>query len=205
MSNAKQRVLDVAEALFMRCGYNAITLRDIADELGMKQASLYYHFPNGKEELYVAVARRVFQRYRDGITAAAEAGQPVDQRLHAVAGWFAAQPQINLSSMMHADMPALAPEEAAALGAFAYECMFIPLRQIFIDGEADGQLRYVNPDVLAGSFLAIMDGLSFSQSDPTAPPRQAVINDVISMMLDGLRIAGPAAVATPAAEGSLHG
>ena len=46
--DSTQRVLDVAERLFMDRGYSAITLRDIADELGMKQASLYYHFPGGK-------------------------------------------------------------------------------------------------------------------------------------------------------------
>jgi AcrR family transcriptional regulator len=50
--DSTQRVLDVAEGLFIDRGYHAITLRDIADELGIKQASLYYHFPGGKEELF---------------------------------------------------------------------------------------------------------------------------------------------------------
>ena len=54
-SDARQRVLDTAEALFLARGYSAVTLRDIADALAIKQASLYYHFPEGKEQLFVAV------------------------------------------------------------------------------------------------------------------------------------------------------
>ena len=67
VKDSTQRVLDVAEVLFMDRGYNAITLRDIADELGIKQASLYYHFPAGKEQLFMAMAERLFERHQRGI------------------------------------------------------------------------------------------------------------------------------------------
>ena len=39
ISDAKQRVMETAETLFMKRGYNAVTLRDIADALGIRQAS----------------------------------------------------------------------------------------------------------------------------------------------------------------------
>ena len=58
VKDSAQRVLDVAEALFMDRGYNAITLRDIADELGIKQASLYSHFPGGTEQLFMSMSER---------------------------------------------------------------------------------------------------------------------------------------------------
>ena len=70
VKDSTQRILDVAEALFMDRGYSAITLRDIADELGIKQASLYYHFPEGKEQIFVAMAERLFERHREGLEAA---------------------------------------------------------------------------------------------------------------------------------------
>jgi len=57
-SDASARVLDAAEQLFIQHGYAAVTLRTIADALGMRQASLYYHFPEGKEQLFVAMATR---------------------------------------------------------------------------------------------------------------------------------------------------
>ena len=70
VKDSTQRILDVAEALFMDRGYSAITLRDIADELGIKQASLYYHFPAGKEQIFVAMAERLFERHREGLETA---------------------------------------------------------------------------------------------------------------------------------------
>jgi AcrR family transcriptional regulator len=188
ISTAKQRVLDVAEQLFMERGYAMITLRDIAGELGIQQASLYYHFPEGKEQLFVEMTERVFIRHRAGMEAAA-AGAEVDlaAQLKAIANWFANQPRLNLSSMMHTDMPALSAENAAKLGRCAYQNMFQPLRAVFIGAEERNEIRWINPDVLAGTFLSVMDGIQFSGSGPGVPSRAEMANDVISVLLDGLR------------------
>ena len=189
VSDAKQRVLDTAEMLFMQRGYNAITLRDIAEELGIRQASLYYHFPRGKEQLYVEVAQRAFERHRQGmVRALAEAGPDFARQLQAVADWFATQPEMNLGSMMHSDMPALSEEQARYLGQVAYDCLFEPLHNAFIAAHERGEIRYINPNVLTGSFLAILDGMSYSTRSMDRPSREEMIADVISVLLDGLRI-----------------
>jgi AcrR family transcriptional regulator len=40
----RQNVLDVALALFAQQGYDATSLQDIADEVGLTKAAVYYHF-----------------------------------------------------------------------------------------------------------------------------------------------------------------
>lgn len=55
-----QRILDAAEMLFARKGYNAASLRDIAALAGIHQPGLYNHFVS-KEELYRAVLDRGLQ------------------------------------------------------------------------------------------------------------------------------------------------
>ncbi len=187
-SDAKQRVLDMAEALFMQRGYAAITLRDIADALGIRQASLYYHFPEGKEQLFIAVTTRVFARHQAGMYQAIEqAGDGIATQLYAVADWFASQRPMNLLGMMHADVPALSKANAEHLSQVAYSAMFTPLRQMFLGAEARGEIRVVHPDLLAGCFLSLMDGLHHGQHRPGAPPRHVIIAEIIKMLLDGLR------------------
>jgi hypothetical protein len=50
-NETSERILDVAEALFMAHGYSAVKLRDIAETVGMRHASLYYHVPHLGREL----------------------------------------------------------------------------------------------------------------------------------------------------------
>ena len=53
-SEARERVLLVAERLFRERGYQAVTLRDIAQEVGIRHTSLYHHFPRGRNRLSAA-------------------------------------------------------------------------------------------------------------------------------------------------------
>lgn len=187
-SDATQRVLDVAEQLFMARGYNAITLRDIASELGIKQASLYYHFPGGKEQLYVAVAERVFARYRIGIvTAITQAGDHIEDQLQAVALWFSAQPPINLIGMMHADMPALTPKQSAQLSESLFHNIFGPLQGTFQRARESGQVRPLEPAMMTGAFLALMDGMMVSHARPAMPPIAQSANAIADLFFNGLK------------------
>lgn len=184
---AKQRVLDVAEIHFMRRGYASVKLRDIADELGIRQASLYYHFPNGKEELYVEMVMNVFARHQLGMEAAiADAGPDLAQQLTAISHWFFIQPSINLSAMMHTDMPALSEESEARLTTGAFTHMFTPLRRAFEGAAEREEIRAINPNVLTGIFLAIMDSMEFSGHGPDTPSREEMVEDVISVLLHGV-------------------
>jgi len=60
-SSSREKILDVAEALFARRGYSGVGLREVATAAGLGKSSLFHHFPS-KAELYLAVLRRVFER-----------------------------------------------------------------------------------------------------------------------------------------------
>ena len=53
----RERILDVAEALFAAHGFAGTSMRDIAGAADLTAASLYNHF-DGKEALYTAVLER---------------------------------------------------------------------------------------------------------------------------------------------------
>jgi len=54
----KEQIIEVATRIFARHGYNAATTKAIAEAAGVTEPILYRHF-NGKQEMFVAIARRV--------------------------------------------------------------------------------------------------------------------------------------------------
>ncbi len=53
-TDTRTRILKVASELFIEQGYDATSLREIADRLGFTKAALYYHFKS-KEDILVAL------------------------------------------------------------------------------------------------------------------------------------------------------
>lgn len=58
MRSTAEKILDAAENLFAEKGYDATSLGDVADAVGIRSPSLYNHFRN-KEALYTAVVDRL--------------------------------------------------------------------------------------------------------------------------------------------------
>ena len=49
--STKERIMDVALHMFSERGYEAVSVRDICGEVGIKESTLYYHFKNKKDIL----------------------------------------------------------------------------------------------------------------------------------------------------------
>lgn len=58
--NAREAILDAAKTAAQTHGYNGINFRSIGEVVGIKNASIYYHFPS-KADLGAAVAERYWQ------------------------------------------------------------------------------------------------------------------------------------------------
>lgn len=61
-SETAEQILDLAETLIQTRGYSAFSYQDIADALGIRKASIHYHFPS-KTELGIAVVDRYIARF----------------------------------------------------------------------------------------------------------------------------------------------
>ena len=186
---ARDRVLNTAEMLFHLHGYQAVTMRDIANDLGMKQASLYYHVPNGKEQLFTEITMRRLQHFNTHIEKAiADAAPTIEDRLTAVTNWIISQPPMKLLVMFETDMPALSTETQQQLMRLAYQSLFSPITRIFAEAQANGEIRHLLPDQLAGTFLSLLDGIMYAhRAGHTNLTIQETAADTIDMMLNGLR------------------
>ncbi|QOZ12572.1 TetR/AcrR family transcriptional regulator [Bradyrhizobium sp. CCBAU 51765] len=59
-SSSKEAILAAARQTAQAHGYSGLSFRDLADQVGIKAASIYHHFPS-KAELGAAVARRYWE------------------------------------------------------------------------------------------------------------------------------------------------
>ena len=67
-------ILEAAQKQFARYGFKKTTMNDIADEIGMSKASLYYYFPN-KEELFKEVIKEELAEFIDKINTIISTGK----------------------------------------------------------------------------------------------------------------------------------
>jgi TetR/AcrR family transcriptional repressor of nem operon len=65
-SSSKEAILAAARRTAQAHGYGGLNFRDLADEVGIKAASIYYHFPS-KADLGAAVARRYWEDAASGL------------------------------------------------------------------------------------------------------------------------------------------
>ena len=53
----KEKIMDVALHMFSERGYEAVSIRDICGEVGIKESTLYYHFKNKMDILDSLIAK----------------------------------------------------------------------------------------------------------------------------------------------------
>ena len=74
MNPAKQKIMEAAAQLFEKQGYNATGLNEIVRESGAPKGSLYYYFPEGKEQIGAETAlwsaAQMVERIRIGLSQA---------------------------------------------------------------------------------------------------------------------------------------
>ncbi|HEV2889553.1 MAG TPA: helix-turn-helix domain-containing protein [Frankiaceae bacterium] len=79
-TTTREQILRAALELFSSQGYDATSLRQIAERLGLTKAALYYHFP-AKEHLVVELTRPFLEGFAEVVgeaRAATREGSPID-------------------------------------------------------------------------------------------------------------------------------
>ena len=66
-TDTKTRILDAADAVFVRRGIDGARMQDIADQAGVNKALLHYHF-RSKADLARAVWLRIASSFVPGIS-----------------------------------------------------------------------------------------------------------------------------------------
>jgi len=111
-TGSRDRILDVATRIAQAHGYGGLNMRALAEEVGIKAASLYHHFPS-KADLAAAVARRYWQDASEGLEVLSSSTPVPAERLRRFPGTFRASLENDnrmcLASFMTAEFDDLPP------------------------------------------------------------------------------------------------
>ncbi len=120
--NAREKILAAARSAAQLHGYSGINFRSIAEEVGIKNASIYYHFPS-KADLGAAVAKRYWQDAAAAFEALSGSTDNPVKALQAYPGLFRRALEENnrmcLCSFMTAEVDDLPEAVKAEVQAFA--------------------------------------------------------------------------------------
>ena len=89
MSTAREKILQAASELMEKQGYHATGLNEIIQKSGAPKGSLYYYFPDGKEQLaseaILRAGKIVSERFRDRTASESNPAQAIRDFLYMIA------------------------------------------------------------------------------------------------------------------------
>ena len=170
-------VLTVAARLFRERGYRTTRLDEVADELGVTRAALYYYVDT-KQELLEEICSRSMHM----IEAALREVQDVpdaEERLRQFARAFARNTATDSARVFLRDRKALSPQLRQQLQERAHR-VTRGAEEIIEAGIASGRFRGLDAQVAAPGLLAMLNALP----DWVRPDRHGALEDVTEQLLD---------------------
>lgn len=185
-SSRKEEIIVLASQLFKEKGYSAVSVRDIAQAMGMKAASLYNHIENKQEILSVLVLdlAREFTRGMEGVkntqlSPLQKIEKLIELHIDITVNNSEALAALN-NDWMHL--------EGSDLDAFidmreSYEANF---RSIIKEGIGLGQLQQRHPEVILFSILSTLRTLYLWYQKRGKLDVNVLKKDMVAVLLRGI-------------------
>ena len=158
--DTKGRILDVAERLVQRRGFNGFSYADVAAELGITKAALHYHFA-GKAELGQAIVERYAGRFADALAAIGASGAAAPAKLDAYAELYLdvlRDDRMCLCGMLAAEFGTLSPPMQDTLTRF-FDDNERWVRAVLDEGVTAGSVHLAGPsDEAARLIVGALEG-----------------------------------------------
>lgn len=147
MNDTKTNILDVAEDLIQRVGLNAMSYKHISDAVGIRKASIHYHFPQ-KRDLVDALLSRCEadygRNYREIINLTCNAPEKLRQ-LAGIFGNGVITEKLCLVGMISSDINTLDAGSCKILDKTLQGTVDV-FSAAFRQGREEGSLRFKGTD-----------------------------------------------------------
>jgi AcrR family transcriptional regulator len=138
--NTRDQVLDTTEQLLHEKGYMGMSMAGVAERVGIRQAALYYHFPEGKEQMCLEVAYRIMERDARGFSESVNAKSAAKAQLLAIAQWCASKP-FTTDGMIQDISRFVDVHHQKEIGRLFIAHLYMPVHSILLQGIRQGEFR----------------------------------------------------------------
>jgi AcrR family transcriptional regulator len=162
--------MDVAETHLGAGGYLGVSLEEVAREVGVSKPALYYHFPQGKEQLFIAIAHRALEHHRDGLERAIAAHDSGADKLRAVARWLMSESNQEHPMDDLRDLTRFVSEQhQAELAKGFFGSLYGPIHRAISSAIESGEFSENSPELLTWAFFSLLSGMLQVENVPAGP------------------------------------
>jgi AcrR family transcriptional regulator len=185
-TDRKSEIIAIAAKLFKEKGYNAVTMRDIAQAMDIKAASLYNHIKS-KQEILVLIVIDIAEVFTNGMNEIVHSDETTMEKIEKVI-----QLHIEITvrdtdalASLNADWMHLADTELAYFIKMReeYEANF---RKIVTNGIANGELKKLDPEVIIFSMLSTLRTLYLWYGRTKSLNAATLKSDMTRVLLSGI-------------------
>ncbi len=180
------QIIDIGQEYIQKVGFHAFSYRDIAERVGIRTASIHYHFPT-KVDLAMAIVERVRDATSAAIAEIDASARSAGERLRRYCGLFLRTwgqgDRLCPMCMLAMGQDAI-PEEVRSGVRDFWQGGESWVAQTVRDGQASGEFRPdLDPRTVGRTFVAAMEGAMVAARAFTDRTR---IEDVIDHLIDSV-------------------
>ena len=188
-SEVRQRIIQAATNLFVSRGYPGISMREIAEAVGVSKAGLYYHFRD-KEALFLAVLTANLEHIESLIRRARQTGPTTRDQISIMVRAIFEQTtdQRAIIRLASQDLPHVNQAARVEFGRVYHEKFLGQIEDMLRDGIASGQVRRMDASLATWVLLGMMYPFFYPAHQRELQSIDEAIDLMLAIFFDGALI-----------------
>lgn len=181
----KQEIIKTSAKLFKEKGFSAVTMRDLAQEMGIKAASLYNHI-NSKQEILTDIIISIAEEFTKGMSEIMNSGVSSQEKLRKIIAMHVEITSNNSNGMASLNNDWMHLEDRLEYYLQLRQNYEDNFRKIIMDGIEDGELKPMDPEVALFSILSTLRSLYLWIPSKEDINKEGLAASLMEVLLEGI-------------------
>jgi AcrR family transcriptional regulator len=184
----RDTILDKAKNLFIEHGYHGLSMREIAEAVGVSKPALYYHFKD-KEELFIAVLNKNLDNTGKEIDEIRSSSITSSEMIAKFIEYVLTQPaeQRAVIRLGTQEISQVSAESRKLFNETYHQKFTGQIQEILLSGMKNGEFKVMDADIAAWALLGLLYPYLYPNHFGSSPLNREKIELIISLFMDGIK------------------